>query len=55
MTDKAKQEVLLDFVQNKSVLRAIYDLMFSDKDIHMPSPLGENNSGIDLNRLFMLH
>lgn len=39
MTDKSKQEVLLDFVQNKSVLRAIYDLMFSDRDIRSTSPL----------------
>ena len=55
MPDKSKQEVLLDFVQNKAVLRAIYDMMFSDKDVRAVSPLEKNASGIDFNRLIMQH
>ena len=28
-----KQEVLIDFVQNKAVLQAIYTLMFNESDM----------------------
>ena len=55
MPDRSKQEVLLDFVQNKAVLRAIYDMMFSDKDVRSVSPMQRNASGIDFNRLILQH
>ena len=37
LTDKSKQEVLLNFIQKKSVLRAVYDIMFGDKELRSKS------------------
>lgn len=50
-----KQEVLLDFVQNKAVLRAIFDLMFTDKGVrnYTSSSLLNNGSTKDFNQLWM--
>lgn len=57
LPDKSKQEVLLNFVQNKSVLRSLYDLMFSQKHAKSGnSPLTKtHSSAIDFNRLLLHH
>lgn len=61
MTEAQKQGVLLDFIQNKAVLRAIYDLMFTDKGIRSSVSPSEgrrpsyfsNRHGVDFNRLLI--
>ena len=42
-------------MQNKAVLRAVYDLMFSERDIRSRSPLKDDNAAFDLNRLMLQH
>ena len=48
-SDKDKQQVLVDFIQNKAVLQSLYDLMFNDRNYRQAS----KGSGHDLSSLLM--
>lgn len=61
LADISKQEVLVDFVQNKAVLQAIYECMFSLRNMRDTRRRGKRPdtahaaSGVDLNRLYHNH
>ena len=47
-SDKDKQQVLLEFIQNKAVLQSLYDAMFNDKNHRQVNNMA---SGLDLTSL----
>ena len=58
MADKSKQEVLLNFIQNKAVLRSLYDMMLSERNMRATTtslPARSAASQLDFNRLFLQH
>lgn len=58
MADKSKQEVLLNFIQNKAVLRSLYDMMLSERNMRATTtslPTRSATSQLDFNKLFLQH
>jgi len=54
LVDSSKQEVLINFIQNKAVLRTLYDAMFCER-AHSESPLRGMPSVLDFNKLILQH